>query len=99
MNNEWRDLPSMADVAAAQAAGDEIEYKNAMTSWNTWNEEWWNDDAKFRARPAQPKMKKVTLCKWYCTHSGATETRFADITMGIGWKRLPEEDKIIEVME
>jgi len=25
MNNEWRDLPTMADVAATQAVGDEIE--------------------------------------------------------------------------
>lgn len=97
MNNEWRDLPSMADVAAAQAAGDEIEYKNAMTSWNTWNEDWWNDDAKFRARPAQQKRKKIRMLCY--TDYQALMWRCEDVHLPKTWVRVPSEDKEIEVLE
>lgn len=35
MNNEWRDLPTLADVAAAQAAGDEIQCFAGVVSHKT----------------------------------------------------------------
>lgn len=68
MTDGWRDLPTMADVAAAQAAGDEIEIGIAsmkggclVYSYEKWRGKYWDTNCKFSARPAQPKMKKVKL--------------------------------------
>ncbi len=58
---EWRDLPSLPDMAAALAAGDEIEYKNATLGWTGWNVNAWFADWEYRARPRKPATKIVVL--------------------------------------
>ncbi len=56
----WRDLPSLQDVAAAVAAGDEI-HREAEYWWEEWNGTYWNNNWKFRARPRKPATKKIVL--------------------------------------
>lgn len=98
MNNEWRDLPTLADVAAAQAAGDDIEVlTDSGVVWCEWNYVEWEKKWKFRARPAQPKMKKVKLLAWLDADQlfwlrETSTSKFPAV-------RVPAEDKIIEVME
>ncbi len=60
MTTEWRDLPTMADVAAAQAAGEEIEYSFSMAVWDKWNGEAWDAKAHFRSRPRK-QTKTIVL--------------------------------------
>lgn len=95
--NEWRDLPTMADVAAAKAAGDEIQVHHIGSVWNSWKGVSWANDWIFRARPAQPKMKKVKLLAWLDADQlfwlrETSTSKFPAV-------RVPAEDKIIEVME
>jgi len=100
MNTEWRDLPTMADVAAAQAAGEEIETTTPVEGypWISWNEENWNSFHIYRARPAQPKMKKIKIYGWLNPETGCTTTRLNDNTW-TGWTRYPKLDDEIEVPE
>lgn len=51
MTTEWTDLPTLQDVAAAQARGDEIHCFAAV--WERWGGDWWDADAQFRSRPKQ----------------------------------------------
>ena len=95
MTTEWRDLPTMADVAAAQTAGDEIHFLGVgCTEWVAWDGAVWRDDWLFRARPPQPKMKKV---KMLCFYNGK-ELFWAESGSGYPYRcRIPAEDKEIEV--
>lgn len=97
--NEWRDLPTMADVSAAQAAGDEIQYRAHETyEWRSWRGEIWDKDWLFSARPAQPKMKKVKILGWLNPETGCTTTRLVD-SVWTGWVRYPRLDDEVEVPE
>ena len=97
--SEWRDLPTMADVAAAQAAGDEIEiFDQALDKWEKWNDSAWFYSADYRARPAQPKMKKVKILGWFNPETGCTTTRLND-NKWAGWTRYPNLDDEVEVPE
>ncbi len=62
MNSEWRELKTLQEVAAAQAAGDEIRVKEAMFGWKEWNGSKWSDVSEYRSR-ARPKAETVTLRK------------------------------------
>ena len=95
MSNEWRDLPTVADVAAAQAAGDEIEFRSDVVGagvWYEWNGLYWDKDTKYRARP-RPKTKKVKSLCWRDKHG---HLFWADETNGfVGkdiWQRFPAGD-------
>lgn len=98
--DQWVNLLTLADVAAAQAAGEEIEFQ-ASRDWNPWSGGIWNADWKFRARPAQPKRNKVKILGWVNHMSGATMTTgsipfdFEDSD----WIRYPKLDDEIEVPE
>lgn len=96
--NEWRDLPTMADVAAAKAAGDEIQVHHIGSVWNSWKGVSWANDWIFRARPAQPKMKKVKILGWLNPETGCTTTRLVD-SVWTGWVRYPRLDDEVEVPE
>ncbi len=62
MTNEWRDLPTMQDVAAAQAAGDEITVRSdERSTWLPWVGNCWREDLNYRARPRKPATKTVVL--------------------------------------
>ena len=64
MTTEWKDLPTLQDVACAQADGWEIEVQvdagnDKYCPWKPWKQETWSFTYLFRARPRQPKTKKV----------------------------------------
>ncbi len=71
---EWRDLPTMQDVAAAQAAGDEIHVKvdGPKGAWFLWDGSCWLGDQKYRARPHKPATKTVTLRRALLVKSDGT---------------------------
>ena len=100
MSNEWRELKTLQDVAAAQAAGDEVEYLMG-NSWQLWGGSFWSSLGAFRARPRQPKMKKVKLLCWLNPDTGILFWRKENhATMADShWLRVPSEDKEIEVPE
>lgn len=57
---EWKELRSLQEVAAAQAAGEEIEYCQVAGSWTPWVGSYWDCGWKFRSRPAM-RTKKIVL--------------------------------------
>ena len=96
MSNEWRDLPTMADVAAAQTAGDEIQ-SAYVDAWVVWNGKAWSALWSFRARPMQPKMKKVKILGWANKIIGSTITLVEGARISTEWIRYPKLDDEIEV--
>lgn len=52
---EWKELNTIQDVAAAQAAGMEIELKIGAGHWLPWIGKHWSFDCDYRARPRKPK--------------------------------------------
>ena len=98
MNNEWIGLPDLQAVAKAQADGWEIE-DFSSSDWSEWNHKWWQEGRKYRARPAQPKMKKVKMLCWLdgTWLQYATEEHSKVIEETLEWIRVPAEDKEIEV--
>ena len=92
MTTEWRNLPTMADVAAAQAAGDEIEVRRlGEFDYTEWSGTAWAMAWSFRARPRQPKMKKVKSLCYRSTVSGELTWRKEELPI-INWKRFPAGD-------
>jgi hypothetical protein len=95
---EWKDLPDMWSVALAQADGWEIEVHNpTYACWNEWEGTRWSGSAVYRGRPKQPKTRTVKLLGWL-TASGQL-THWRDSVVMPEWKRVPAEDKVIEVEE
>ena len=97
MTTEWTDLPTLQDVAKAQADGWEIEFKSGK-EWTLWTGKGWYADQRYRARPRQPKMKKVKMLCWlhenelYWLADGVvTDSKF--------WIRIPAQDIEIEIPE
>ena len=101
MSNEWRTLSTLQDIAEAQKNGDEIECCE-YNEWVSWFGEYWEKDWRFRARPAQPKMKQVKMEAWL---SGSRELRWfhedaeTPMLQTSKWTRVPTEDKVIEIPE
>jgi len=98
MNDEWKDLPDLQWVATAQAEEWEIEFRDdSIREWFTWSGRFWNEIAEFRGRPKQPKTKQVKMLCWY---DGALNWYGEnDVLPQDTWKRVPSEDKVIEVEE
>lgn len=62
MSQEWIDLPTMQDVAKAQADRWEIEVLSYTSlNWVKWSEQVWDATRKYRARPRQPEKKRIVL--------------------------------------
>jgi len=96
---EWKDLPDLQSVAQAQADGWEIETNTPTLNypWVTWPGENWNSFHIYRGRPKQPKTKQVKMLCWY---DGALNWYGEnDVLPQDTWKRVPSEDKVIEVEE
>ena len=60
---EWHDMPTLQDVAGAQAGKWEIEIAAVQGGWEPWCGDAWTEAWNFRARPRQPKTKTITLRK------------------------------------
>ncbi len=54
MTTEWRELKTLQDLAAAQAAGDEIEVRVMGSNFEMWHGYAWHYDYAYRARPKDP---------------------------------------------
>ncbi len=63
MSSEWRDLPTMQDVARAQIEKWEIE-EFYMGDWILWMQRGWTFGTRYRGRPAQPKKTIVISECW-----------------------------------
>jgi hypothetical protein len=95
MTTEWKDLPTLQDVACAQADGWDIERSNNNQFWECWTREVWTMHTFYRGRSRQPKMKKVKLLGWF----DGEELRLAHEALQHDWVRVPSEDKEIEAPE
>ena len=94
MTNEWTDLPTLQDVAKAQADGWEIEC-TGETLWIPWDGTVWRNFMKYRARPRQPKLRKVKMLAYLDTNA---ELRWrGDPAASAQWIRIPAQDIEIEV--
>jgi hypothetical protein len=98
MTTEWKDLPTLPDVGAAQLEGWEIQRLNTAKPdlWSDWDGCAWVSHWSLRGRPRQPKMKKVkSLCWRYSDGDFAWRTE--GIILAKPWVRVPSEDKMVEV--
>jgi len=96
---DWKDLPTIQDVAKAQADGWEIE-NGIANGWSKWREEGWSNSWSFRGRPRQPKMKEVKMLCWRETRSGSLAWRQGSVDWtNAGWQRFPAGDLTGEVVE
>jgi hypothetical protein len=94
---EWKDLPTLQDVAAAQAAGDEIQWMGSLDmSYETWGGAMWAKSALYRSRPV-PKTRKVKRLAYDDGYE--LFWRAETVTPTPTWRRVPAEDKEIEVTE
>ena len=96
MTTEWTDLPTLVSVCNAQTDGWEIEY-GIGEDWRKWDGGDWRSYWKFRARPRQPKMRKVKVEAYLSEY----ELRWLNIAAGNKpaphWIRIPAQDIEIEV--
>ena len=96
MTTEWTELNTLQDVAKAQADGWEIEHYNHPSDyWNVWPQRGWSIQGKYRARPRQPKMKKVKMLCWF--DGFALFWRKESMNLDKQWIRLPAQDIEIEI--
>lgn len=98
MSEEWRDLPTLADVAAAQAAGDVVEHCIPTGGWKFWDGKSWDEEISYRARSV-PKTKKVKILGWVYVVSGKTFTAVDGWAISRNAIRYPKLDDEIEVPE
>ena len=98
--SEWKELKTLQDVAAAQAAGEEI-YKliSLPRTYAKWNGRMWSNLEIYRSRPRK-KVKQIVLrealmqvngCYWTTWTSDDIDPTF------VKWLDTPE--RIIEVEE
>jgi len=93
----WIDLPTLQDVAKAQADGWEIEFKTIYGGWAVWEQATWNGGIPYRGRPHQQKMKEVKMECWLCATHLSWRTENASILRD--WVRQPHLDLIVKVPE
>ena len=96
MTQEWRELKTLQDVAAAQAAGHEIIVSTAG-GFCAWDGLMWYADRLYRSRPV-PKVKRIKMLCWFNGYNLLWEVENKDRNFS-DWTRIPDEDKEIEVME
>lgn len=53
--SEWKVLKTLQEVAAAQAAGDEIQ-REVDYGWERWNGAYWSSMYNLRSRPKQNEV-------------------------------------------
>ena len=86
----------MIEVMQHYANGGEIERLSLDGFWEAWKAPDWNW-GMIDYRIAQPKKKKVKVLAFF---NGVTLVWYAeDAKYSMAWRRVPSEDKIIEVEE
>ena len=75
MTTEWRDLPTMADVAEAKKNEWEIEHSYNGIKWFSWQGCYWDADWKFRSRPR--KQTKTIVLRRALMRSPPNDTYYA----------------------
>lgn len=101
MTTEWKELKTIQEVAAAQAAGEEIEIR-CYGSWGSWNGDNYYASQMYRSRPRK-KVKVVVLREglFYDQHGDwTTEWHSCDWTelqYFVKWLDTPE--RTVEVKE
>ena len=99
--SEWIELKDLQAVALANAEGFEIQVNVVRWGdWEPWQGTEWNSRNEYRARPRQPKMKKVNILCLFNPTTGILFWRDENFTSTDNhWIRVPSEDKEIEVEE
>ena len=100
MTTEWTDLPTLQDVAKAQADGWEIEVMT-WKDWCSWVAGSWDKNWKFRARPPKPKAKMTKFLGWMSEGGLLVEIDEAMCTSSRveHYRRVPSRDFEAEVLE
>ena len=96
MTTEWTDLPTLVSVCNAQTDGWEIEV-NTGPHWEEWKGSAWMNYMEVRARPRQPKMKKVKMLCYY--NGGSLLWVNEDTYMHSRCIYIPAQDIEIEIPE
>ncbi len=88
---------TLLEAAKAKLEGKRVEKRAHLQNWGEWNGESWAEHWEFRIAP---KSKKRIYVRGYLTDFG-TLIRVADHCQAVRaeWKRVPSEDKEIEVEE
>ena len=94
---EWKDLPTLQDVANAQDDGWEIEYSITGGEHFAWKGSLWMQENFFRGRPRQPKMKEVKMECFLI--DGELHWRDENLSILGDWIRQPHLDLIAKVPE
>ena len=99
MTQKWIEIKGLQRIAKAQADGLEIEHRFEQPHglWCAWNGRWWDGRYQFRARPPQPKIKKVKSLCWRNSENGALV--WLDKVADSWWQRFPAGDIEGEVEE
>jgi len=85
-------------VAQAQADGWEIEVNSTgKAGWIPWNKNAWMNYMEYRGRPKQPKTMLIKMLGWLTDLDGLRWFEEGAVVSAGEWKRVPAEDKVIEV--
>lgn len=96
MKDNWKEITDPEELFKLKREGWEIEYCS-YGKWLPWLGRDWYFDVAYRARPAQPKMKKVKMLAWF----DGDQLFWLAETAAPKWpsQRIRCEDKEIEVPE
>ena len=98
--NEWIDLPTLQDVAAAQGKEWEIEVRRlGDIDYGPWDGRSWGVTWNFRGRPRLQSIKKIKIFGWVDVVSGRTLTAVDGWAISGDCVRYPKLDDEIEVLE
>lgn len=98
MLTEWTYISRLEDINHALKEDFEIEVSYGLSTFVPWDKNLWSANYKYRARPRQPKMKKVKMLCYFDTVIDQLVWSSAEAISG-DWIRVPSEDKEIEVQD
>ena len=93
---KWKEITDPEELFRLKREGWEIQlWHHPSVAWFGWPGLKWDILSKFRARPPQPKMKKMKMLCYLAVQQ--LVWRFDDYKCPDSWIRIPAEDKEIEV--
>ena len=97
---EWKDITDPKKLFNIDQKKWEIECNVQGEDWFAWNGSSWHKGRKFRARPNQPKMKKVKIYGYLNIKTGRTYALLQGQKLnGTSYVRYTKLDDEIEVPE